>query len=61
LGKSFRIREGMGLEIRADTYNAFNHPQFALPNTDIASGGDISSASNGGPGRIIQLGGRFSF
>jgi hypothetical protein len=61
LGKSFRIMEGKNLEFRADSFNAFNHPQFGLPNTDIASYGDITSANNGGAGRIIQLGARFTF
>jgi hypothetical protein len=66
LGKSFRIREGMNLEFRADSYNAFNHPQFNNPDNNILSptAGQITSAqgaNNFGPGRIIQLGGRFTF
>jgi hypothetical protein len=61
LGKSFRIRESMGIDIRADSYNIFNHPQFGQPNTNITSAGDITSANNGNPGRIFQLGGRFTF
>jgi Carboxypeptidase regulatory-like domain len=66
LGKAFRIREGMGLEIRADATNAFNHPLFSLPDANILSStaGQITSAqgaNNFGPGRIIQMGGRFTF
>jgi hypothetical protein len=66
LGKSFRIRESMSLEIRADSYNFFNHPQFNNPDSNILSptAGQITSAqgANGfGPGRIIQMGGRFTF
>jgi hypothetical protein len=77
LGKAFRIREGISLEIRADAYNAFNHPQFSKPNNQISfskdpvtgvyavspssTGGQITSANNFGPGRIIQMGGRISF
>jgi hypothetical protein len=77
LGKSFRIREGMAFEIRADSYNFLNHPQFNNPNNTItfakdpvtgiyslspsSAGGQITSANNFGPGRIIQMGGRFSF
>src|SRR5216683_5494032 len=30
-GKTFRIRESLSLEVRADSYNAFNHPQFNNP------------------------------
>jgi len=66
MGKSFRIREGMNLEVRADSYNAFNHPQFNNPDNNILSGtaGQITSSqgANGfGPGRIFQMGARFSF
>ena len=77
LGKSFRIRESMGLEVRADAYNFFNHPQFANPNSAVqftkdpitgvytqptsSTTGQITSANNGGPGRIFQMGARFSF
>jgi hypothetical protein len=66
MAKSFRIREGMNLEIRADSYNFFNHPQFNNPDNNIldAQAGEITSnqgANNFGPGRIFQLGGRFTF
>jgi hypothetical protein len=77
LGKTFRVRESMSLEVRADSYNFFNHPQFANPNNTVSfskdpvtgiyslsptsAGGQITSANNGGPGRIFQLGARFSF
>jgi hypothetical protein len=63
LGKTFQIYEALHLEIRADSFNAFNHPNFSQPSTatgtGVVGGGLITStaASN----RIIQLGGRFSF
>jgi len=66
MGKSFRIREGMNLEVRADSYNVFNHPQFNNPDNNILSGtaGEITSSQGAnafGPGRIFQMGARFSF
>lgn len=66
IGKTFRIRERMNLEIRADSYNFLNHPQFNNPDNNILSStaGQITSAqgaNNYGPGRIFQMGGRFSF
>ncbi|HEY6330948.1 MAG TPA: TonB-dependent receptor [Blastocatellia bacterium] len=66
LGKGFRIREGMRLEIRADAFDVFNHPNFNLPNAVISPGsttvGQITSTTtNGGPDRIIQMGARFTF
>jgi Carboxypeptidase regulatory-like domain len=33
LGKTFQLVEGIRLEIRADSFNAFNHPNFGGPNT----------------------------
>ncbi|HKV42536.1 MAG TPA: TonB-dependent receptor [Blastocatellia bacterium] len=66
LGKSFRIREGMSFELRADAFNALNHPNFSLPNSSITAGSTAvakitSTTTFGGPDRIIQLGGRFIF
>jgi hypothetical protein len=70
LGKSFHIREGMNLEFRADSYNAFNTPHFGTPDNNILATyvkngvtlphfGVISSVVGGG--RIFQMGGRFTF
>jgi hypothetical protein len=75
LGKSFRIHEGVSFELRADSFNAFNHPNFSQPSTStgvgvtytqtgttqtpIPGGGAITSTASGG--REIQLGGRLSF
>lgn len=62
LSKTFRVTERVHFEARADSYNAFNHPQFSNPSSNISSGaGQITSANNFGPGRIIQLGGRITF
>jgi hypothetical protein len=73
LGKSFRVREGMNLEVRADSYNAFNHPQFVGSGTNpvpvdnnilSSTAGQITSAQGANnflAGRVIQLGGRFTF
>jgi outer membrane receptor protein involved in Fe transport len=62
LGKSFRLIEGARLEIRADSVNAFNHPNFSQPDaatgTGVAGGGVITSANGA---REIQLGGRITF
>jgi hypothetical protein len=35
LGKTFAFTEGIRLQIRADANNAFNHPGFSLPNTQL--------------------------
>jgi hypothetical protein len=64
IGKRFRITESAGLEVRADSYNFFNHPQFNTPDNNILSAtvGQITTTTNfGGPGRTFQMGARFSF
>ncbi len=64
IGKIFAIRESMHFELRADSVNFFNHPQFGLPDTNVAfpdTAGQIRSANNGGAGRVFQVVGRFSF
>lgn len=37
LFRTIRLRESMALELRADAFNAFNHPVFANPNTNLTS------------------------
>jgi hypothetical protein len=72
-GKTFSIAEGIQLQIRADTTNAFNHSNFNLPNFSLESGDPGSTSSNpfyGSPtnitslvggGRTMQLNARVSF
>ncbi len=65
LSKSTRINERVGLQFRAEFFNLFNHPNFALPNVTVNSSGFGSIAStpdvangnplgDGGP-RQVQL------
>lgn len=50
LAKSFRIREGMGLQLRMEFYNVFNRVTFGIPARTIAGTttplGQISSTVN---------------
>jgi hypothetical protein len=46
--KNTRITERVNLQLRAEFFNIFNHPNFALPN------GSISIPSSGGVGLISQ-------
>jgi hypothetical protein len=59
--KGFRIREGVELKFRAEFYNAFNHTNFAGPNTTVTSSnfGRITSTFVGP--RQIQLALRLVF
>jgi Carboxypeptidase regulatory-like domain len=60
LGKTFIFVEGIRFEIRADMFNAFNHPNFSQPNSAAGAGvAQITSTASGA--RQIQLGGRLTF
>ncbi len=43
-----KLREGARIQVRLETYNAFNHPQFSGPNTTVNGGsfGVITSTAN---------------
>jgi hypothetical protein len=63
LAKDFRIRqlgEGGRLQVRAEAYDVFNHPNFGMPDASINVGGTgvISSAITN---RNLQLGAKISF
>jgi len=59
-GKSFQLIENARLEIRMDSFNVLNHPNFNGPNSAIgnATVGTITGANGA---RSIQLGGRLTF
>jgi hypothetical protein len=71
LAKTFRFTEKAGLQLRLETFNAFNHTQYGVDpsSSNAISGavdGNISSPTFGKvlsarPGRIVQLGGKISF
>ncbi len=60
LVKDTALREGVRLQLRAEFFNLFNHPNFDLPNNFLGSPafGTISSAQNP---RHIQFGAKLLF
>jgi hypothetical protein len=74
LTKSTRLTEKLTLQLRAEFFNIFNHPQFALPDNIVTPGaendGVISATpdvAQGNPGlggggpRVVQFAARFQF
>jgi outer membrane receptor protein involved in Fe transport len=63
LRKVFNIAEHGHLEIRAETFNAFNHPSFALPDNYIDDGPGETAVitSTVLAQREIQFGAKFNF
>ena len=61
LAKTWRIAERVGITLRADFVNAFNHPSFDLPNNDVSSSGVATITSVQNAPRSIQLGAKVTF
>jgi hypothetical protein len=70
--KNFNFTESKSLQLRFESFNTWNHPNYYVPLTGPAAGGacnpdcGISDVSFGAltiaaPGRIIQLGAKFIF
>ncbi len=67
--KTFRPKEGLSLEVRAEAFNVFNHTNLGLPQSNVTAGnaGQITSlAASGGESalglmRRMQFGARFQF
>jgi hypothetical protein len=63
LRKSFAVSERINIEFRAEFFDAFNHPNFAQPDSEIDDGpgaaGVITSLAS--PMREIQFGFRIAF
>ncbi len=61
LFKDFVIREETRFELRAEAFNIFNHPQFALPNANIGNPQAGTITSTVGNPRQLQMALRFQF
>jgi Carboxypeptidase regulatory-like domain len=64
VAKNFRLsKERYRLIFRADAFNAFNHPNFALPNTNINTStfGVITATVGQEQARVLQMSLRFTF
>jgi len=56
-----KLREGMSLEYRIQTLNAFNHPLFAGPNMTVGSDSFGAVTSQANTPREVEMGLRLSF
>jgi hypothetical protein len=62
LFRTIPLHESINLELRADAFNAMNHPTFANPTTSLtsASFGQITSTANSNA-RVLQFAATLSF
>jgi hypothetical protein len=70
--KNVRLIERVDLQLRAELFNIFNHPNFALPGFSITPGSNdlitqtpdqaqTNPGLGGGGPRVLQLGAKFVF
>lgn len=60
--KEFQIREGIRFALRGEFFNAWNHTQFANPDSNVNDGagfGEITSTQHAA--RIVQVAGKITF
>jgi hypothetical protein len=66
LEKNVHFTETMYFQLRLETFDTFNHANFAAPggNLSVPNFGQVNSVqpiSTTGAGRVVQLGGKFYF
>lgn len=61
LAKTLSLAEQWKLELRADIDNPFNSPQYAAPNTNLATPSAFGTITAAGGNRIIVFGARVTF
>jgi hypothetical protein len=61
LFKNFPVKERMNLQLRLESFNAFNHTQWGVPTYDASSPQFGQITDTNVPGRINQLGGKFTW
>jgi hypothetical protein len=61
LFKAFQFTERAGFELRLETFNSFNHPEFNGVNTNFGDSGNFGKLTGVSDPRVIQLGGKLSF
>ena len=59
--KDFKLRESLDMQFRAEAFNVFNRPQFAIPNPDVdtSQAGTITSTVHSA--RQLQFAFKFLF
>jgi hypothetical protein len=59
--KRVRFKERLGIELRLEAFNVFNHTNFSVPNTLNIDDTDFGKINNAFDPRILQLSWKFTF
>jgi hypothetical protein len=60
-GRSFSVRQLDTIQVRAEIYNSFNHPNFGIPNRILESPAFGHAMSSVLPPRTVQFAVKYSF
>jgi hypothetical protein len=61
LSRMFTVREGKQIQLRFEAFNAFNHLNLYLPNSDLSLGNNFGKSTQAFDARTLQIGARFIF
>ena len=61
LAKTFRFAEGVGLQVRGEAFNAFNHPNFGRVSSNIETPATFGQDATRSDPRVLQVGMRLEF
>ena len=53
--RDFRLKERLSLRVRSEFFNAFNHPNFGVPDVNLGTYADGTFARNSNFGRITRM------
>ena len=59
--KRIRFKERLGIELRLEAFNVFNHTNFSVPNTLNLDDTDFGKINAAFDPRILQLSWKFTF
>ena len=59
--KRIRFKERLGVELRLEAFNVFNHTNFSVPNQLDINSGDFGKINSTFDQRILQLAWKFTF
>ena len=59
--KNTRITENKNFQLRFEFFNSFNRPPLGMPTATLSAGATFGQILSAGPGRIVQIGGKFTF
>lgn len=60
LFKNFRLERSAVMQLRAESFNAFNHTNFSNVNTTLGSSA-YGQVTDAGPARVMQLAAKIKF